>query len=99
MNRDYRIPFLRKNNLKNSKFSCTFPAQLCKLLKLNGAGEGNRTLVSVPVFSLFALLLTKNQIRLPPRLRRGKSPRLRRNKSALQKQSRVIDLINYSWSL
>ena len=25
---------------------CTFPAQLCKLLKLNGAGEGNRTLVS-----------------------------------------------------
>jgi hypothetical protein len=37
--------FQAKNNLKKSQFSCTFPAQLCKLLKLNGAGEGNRTLV------------------------------------------------------
>jgi hypothetical protein len=41
-------PFSGKNNLKNSEFSCTFPAQLCKLLIANGAGEGNRTLVFIP---------------------------------------------------
>jgi len=30
--------------------SCTFPAQLHKQLKINGAGEGNRTLVSMHLF-------------------------------------------------
>ena len=33
-------------NLKKEEFSCTFPAQRCKSLMLNGAGEGNRTLVN-----------------------------------------------------
>jgi hypothetical protein len=33
--------------LKDAQFSCTFPAQLCKSLMLNGAGEGNRTLVII----------------------------------------------------
>src|SRR6185503_11111149 len=37
----------KQNDLEELKFSCTFPAQLCKSLVLNGAGEGNRTLVSV----------------------------------------------------
>jgi hypothetical protein len=37
-----------KINLKILQCSCTLPAQLCKLLKLNGAGDGNRTLVSIP---------------------------------------------------
>jgi hypothetical protein len=35
-----------KIDLKGSFFSCTFPAQRCKSLMINGAGEGNRTLVS-----------------------------------------------------
>jgi hypothetical protein len=33
-------------DLKQSEFSCTFPAQRCKSLIISGAGEGNRTLVS-----------------------------------------------------
>ena len=36
----------RKMILSGAEFSCTFPAQRCKSLMLNGAGEGNRTLVS-----------------------------------------------------
>jgi hypothetical protein len=54
-------PFLAKNNLKKHQFSCTLPAQLCKLLKLNGAGEGNRTLV-------WSLENSRSTIELRPQL-------------------------------
>jgi hypothetical protein len=37
----------RRMILKGVSFSCTFPAQRCKSLMLNGAGEGNRTLVEI----------------------------------------------------
>ena len=40
---------IEKIDLKNPSVSCTFPAQLCKLLIINGAGEGNRTLVYIVV--------------------------------------------------
>jgi hypothetical protein len=36
-----------EKELAKSKSSCTFPAQLCKCLIINGAGEGNRTLVFI----------------------------------------------------
>src|ERR1044071_7630479 len=42
---DAAIP--AKMELKNRTFSCTFPAQRCKSLIINGAGEGNRTLVFI----------------------------------------------------
>src|SRR5262245_37555496 len=37
----------RNMNLKERKSSCTFPALTCKSLIINGAGEGNRTLVII----------------------------------------------------
>jgi len=36
--------------IKNA--SCTFPAQRCKSLMLNGAGEGNRTLVTMQALEI-----------------------------------------------
>jgi hypothetical protein len=38
-------------SVKNSQFTCTLLALLRKSLIINGAGEGNRTLVSISRFS------------------------------------------------
>jgi len=41
--------FFRQKNAKTASLYCTFTALLYKSLLINGAGEGNRTLVSMAI--------------------------------------------------